>query len=258
MIYLVSELIQSVRNHIDADEVAPGQWVPDATMISWLNRGVNRLWRKMARAGRVQPIITSTSGTPPFVFGNGADDGDPMVVYGVAEVLSDGTDRPLRYAQAGIGNPPYQVQSWTGGGPGQVWWVDQVSDGLDGSNYRVNVAPATTSGTYKITWLPGPLPLVSGASGVGNTNQIDIPAGFDEYPVLYAARMCFARAGAAPPSLQRMLDEMEAELDTAAETFAQGNAPRVINRDRELRGWARRGQEVNSGWGNTANWWWAP
>lgn len=258
MNFLVPDLLTSVRNHIDADEVAPGQWVPDATMLTWLNRGVVRLWRKLARAGRIQPVTTTTSGAPPFVFGGdpeNAGTGEPMVIYGVAEVLSDGTERPLRYAQSGIGTPPYQVQAWTSGSPAQVWWVTKTTTP---AQYQVNVSPPGSSGTYRVTWLPRPLRLVVGVAGIGVANQIDIPSGMEEYPVLYTARMCFARAGAAPPSLQRLLDEMEAELDTAAETLAQGHAPRIINKDRELRGWSRRGQEVHSGWGNQRDWWWAP
>jgi hypothetical protein len=74
--------------------------------------------------------------------------------------------------------------------------------------------------------------------------------------VLYTVKMAFARGGAMPPSLTGMLAEMEAELDFAGEMFLQGNGPRVINKDAELRGWGRRGQDLKTSF--SADWWWAP
>lgn len=253
------DLLGRVRALIDADEIAVAQWAPDPMLLIWLNTGVLKLWRKLARAGRVQPVTTSSStavsGTTGITIGGNLENLDaqaePLIIYGVAEVQSNGY-RQLRYGQSGMGPIPYALRGTTTGTP-QVWWVSKSS--LEGA-YTINLSPPGT-GTYEVTWLPKPLTLTDGNPLTGQTNQLDIPVGLEEYPVLYAARNAFARGGAAPPTMQRFLDEMDQELDTAAETFSQGNAPRVINKDHELRGWQRKGQDGAFGW-QFGDWWWAP
>lgn len=263
MLITVPELLTGVRALIDADEIAPGQWAPDSMLIMWLNLGVIRLWRKLARAGRVQPVTTVTSfpaaatitiGGDPH-FNPGDLNAEPLVIFGVHEVTDHGP-RLLRQAQSAFGPIPYAVQT-TQAGPAQSWSVAKapLDAGAGIGRYVISLYPPPASGTYAVTWLERPPTL--GLTLSDGATSIEIPAGLENYPILFAARMANTRGGAAPPSIQRMLDEQEAELDFAAEQLLSGNAPRVINKDRELRGWARRGQDghLAQTWTGT-DWWW--
>lgn len=254
-----TDLIAAVRGVIDADEVAPGKWASDSLLLSWLNHGVVRLWRKAAMAGRIMPSILSTTpgttgtitiGGDPVAFPNDDTVTEPLVIFGVAEQMSQGP-RPLRLANAGFGPVPYPFQSMTGS-TAQVWWVTR---GPTAGQYIINLGPSVTSGNYVVTWLAKPAQLVTANPDPGQATELDIPAGLEMYPVLYAARMANTRGGAAPPSVQRQLDEMDSELTFAAELLLQGNAPRVINTDYERRGWFRRGQDKIAHYGQFDSWW---
>lgn len=259
----ITELLANVRALLDADEIAPGRWAPDSMLVAWLNHGTVRLWRKLARAGRVQPIVTSVTYPAASTLLIGGDKkfdpnnlyNEPLVIYGVSEVTDQGP-RMLKPAQSGLGPIPYPVQTGESG-PAQYWSVVQspADAGLGIGKYIISLYPAPTSGTYAVQWLEKPVHFTADAGGDGGVFSLDIPAGMEEYPVLYAARRALTRAGAAPPSIAAMLNEMDQELDLAADQLLSGNAPRVINKDRELRGWARRGQDTpTSTWGY--NWVW--
>lgn len=260
----IDELLANTRALLDADEIAPGQWAPDSMLLVWLNYGLIKLWRKMARAGRVQPHITSVTYPAASTITIGGDKrfngsdlyNEPLVIYGVSEVTDRGP-RVLRQAQSGFGSIPYAVQGQVAG-PAQSWSVvhSPESAGSGFGKYVISLYPAPTSGTYAVQWLEKPSFL--GQPADGGVLSVDIPAGLEEYPILYAAQRAFTRAGAAPPSIRQMLQEVEADLDTAAEQLLSGSAPRVINTDRELRGWHRRGQDsAGNGW-DPGSWWWAP
>jgi hypothetical protein len=263
----IDEFLANTRALIDADEIAPGQWAPDSMLLVWLNYGLIKLWRKMARAGRVQPQYQSVTYPAASTITIGGDKrfngtdlyNEPLVIYGVSEVTDQGP-RVLRQAQSGFGPIPYAVQGGQNSttGPAQTWSVVHSAEnaGNGFGKYVISLYPVPTSGTYQVQWLEKPSHL--GQPADGGVLSIDIPAGLEEYPILYAAQRAFTRAGAAPPSISRMMQEVEADLDTAAEQLLSGSAPRVINTDRELRGWHRRGQDgVGTRW-DPGSWWWAP
>lgn len=251
MFITATEFVTRVRAHLNADEVAVAQWIPDPTILQWVNQGVMRLWRRLARAGRAQPFVQTDDLTPVGGLVEAGDEFiEPLVIYSVADV-TDGYPRYLRQGQAEFG-PVADFTGMTGSSP--VYWTARYRDGGGGGAVQIVLSPSPTSGTFRVSWLPKPGRLVTGAAGDGEETQINIPAGMEEFPILYAVRMGFAREGAAPPSVQRMYDEMIAELDLAAETFLQSTGPRVINRDTDLRGWRR---PASSG-PLPIDWWWAP
>lgn len=254
-----TDALTLIRAHLDADEVAVKQWLPDSMLLSWFNRGLLRLYRKMIRAGMVHGSRSSAEITAPstdITIGTGGLAGrEPLVIYHVAEVRSDGTRRFLTPSQPYGGPVPPSDYDLSSSDVASTWWVQQNLSG-DGST-SITIHPIPRSGTYEVVWHPVPL-LLSNADTPpeGYTNTIFLPAGMQEYPILDAVRSGFAREQSAPPSVTRMLQEMDEELDLAATTLSQGWQPAVRNVDRETRGWVHRRPRMPAGVIDPSLWVW--
>lgn len=255
-----TDALTRIRAHLDADEVAVKQWLPDSMLLSWFNRGLIRLYRKMIRAGMTHHSRTSVSITAPgevdFSIGTGGAQGrEPLVIYHVAEVNSDGTRRFLTPSQPYGGPVPNSVYDLTTGHVANSWWVQQNLSGSGATS--ITLHPIPQSGTYEVVWHPVPL-LLSNVDPppTGYSSLIFLPAGLEEYPILDAVRSGFAREQSAPPSVTRMLMEMDEELDLAATTLTQGWQPAVRNVDREVRGWVHRTPRMPTGALDPSLWVW--
>ena len=261
MFVTVTEAIDRMRNHLDADEVAIKQWISDGTAVRWLNEGLYRLHRRLIRAGMVHPKHTDVdqssfgaNGSIPIGL---ADETEPSVIYWVAEVSSDGALRYLTPQQQLAGPVPYAKQPVTTRGAATSWWAerDEVDGGTGIINIRLN--PTPSDGTYRAAYQKKPETLtISASPGPGEASGYFAPFGLENYPILYATRMAFARGGEMPPSVTSMIQECEMELDLAEQTLMQGQGPAVRNVDREMRGWTRRTSSTGSSPLNPANWMW--
>jgi len=262
-----TEALARMRAHLDADEVAVKQWISDGTALYWLNQGLSKFHRRLIRAGLVHPTHSefdqssfNAAGKMQIGYDPGNPAGaEPVVIYWVAEVNSDGTLRYLVPSQQSYGPVPLETQTGTRGSA-TTWWLERAEEDLGSGGYNVVLNPSPTTGTYRVAWQPR-LPemvLATVTPGPGQLAGFHSPVGLEEFPILHAIRMGFARAGEMPPSVTQMLAEAEAELELAAQQLMQAQGPAVRNMDPKMRGWPRRSSiaSQNAITHAPTSWWW--
>lgn len=245
---LASDLIARAKAHTDTDEVAVQQWISDTNWLYWMNREYLRVWKANLRTGllQIEPSVTThDAATSPQPWTVSNAQGAPLAIIGVTEETGD-TRRVLRASQPGDGwvtLPGISNRS----GTATTWSAYHMP--LDDDPVIVRTNPVPASGTYKIYWVPPPLAVTA------TTDVLKLLPGWDERIVLGMARSAFARGSQMPPSIERMIQEYDQEVELSGQLATQRNGVRVKNMDRELRGWSRKGQDVGPPW-DVDLWWW--
>jgi len=239
-----AQLVERAKAAADMHDnfVTPKQW------MYWATQERMSLDLFIARAGWTQDFETDGFTVTGSEGGDFNLTFDLMAIVAVHQRHTNGQVRRLRLSDTASflrQAPGTTVVS----GNAQEYRVRRVADSV-----QLQLYPAPVAGeVYLVTYLPHPLPLTLDSSpATGYANSVHYPMGWEERIVLGLARRALDKEESDSTPVQRQIGAMNQEIEQLCWDRVTSDAPSIINRDMDMRGWVDR-----ISYPNPIGWWWA-
>lgn len=192
-----------------------GSFVTPAQWLAWLNHRHVALQVRIARLGWVlEETTTPVAVTGAQSYSLGAE---PLAVVGVYHVGPSGRLRRLRLVD------PLVRARFSGEFP--TGDAREAYLFRSGGNFNLAFYPVPTSGTYQVVTIAHPAALGSLSA------TVSYPAGWEEWLVLSLARLARVKEETTTSDLDRLLAEVDREIERAVWTRQLASCPAVRNVD---------------------------
>lgn len=210
----VSELISRAVAAADMTD----DFVSEAQWLYWANVANKKLAVKVAQLGvpynQYDEVITLNGSFEYTV-------AEPLAVVGFYFVQSDGRLRKLKAIH------PSQRVNYTAtsanGDPAEF----QVR--RSASNILVTFYPVPTSGSVIMRAIEYPDKLVYATPGVGESDTVSYPLGWEDFISLHMARNALAKEETINPLIESQLKDCESFIEASASNYLLTSAPKILD-----------------------------